>query len=132
MSDSSTSAAGPRVVVVDDDPLVLAVTRRVLARAGYVVAVFDDARRALSDITHSRPFAVVADLHMPDMNGSELLGLVAQVSPDTWRLLYTGEGQASELERALAPGLTHAVVPKAVGARLLPEALDRLRGRFGQ
>lgn len=113
--------------MVDDDPLVLAVTRRVLTRLGYVVAVFDDARQALSDVSHTKPFAVVADLHMPDMDGSELLGLVAQLSPQTWRLLYTGEGQASELARALAPGLTHAVVPKSDGVRLLPEALARGR-----
>jgi len=127
VSDSEQRGPGLRVVVVDDDPLVLAVTRRVLTRLGYVVAVFDDARQALSDVAHTKPFAVVADLHMPDMDGSELLALVAELSPQTWRLLYTGEGQASELARALVPGLTHAVVPKADGVRLLPEALARGR-----
>jgi CheY-like chemotaxis protein len=116
-----------RVIVVDDDPLVLAVTRRVLSRAGYTVAVFEDAHRALSDVTQSKPFAVVADLHMPDMSGSELLRLVQQVSPGSFRLLYTGDGQASELEQALAPGLTHAVVSKASGVQSLPDALARLR-----
>lgn len=127
MSQESHSTGVPRVLVIDDDPLVLAVTRRVLMRAGYEVAVYEDVRRALNDVGSSRPFAVVADLHMPDMSGSELLGLVAQMSPSTWRLLYTGEGEAAELARALAPGLTDAVVPKAAGAKLLPEALDRLR-----
>lgn len=127
MSEGDASAGQLRVLVVDDDPLVLAVTRRVLARAGYTVAIFEDPRRALHDITHTRPFAVVADLHMPDMNGSELLKLVRDASPSTFRLLYTGEGQASELERALSPGLTDAVVPKAAGTQLLPETLERLR-----
>jgi len=127
VSEADPSARNLRVIVVDDDPLVLAVTRRVLSRIGYTVAIFEDARRALSDVAHTRPFAVVADLHMPDMNGSELLHLVREASPSTLRLLYTGEGQASELERALSPGLTHAVVPKAQGSRLLPEALERLR-----
>jgi DNA-binding NarL/FixJ family response regulator len=127
VSESGQSQGELRVVVVDDDPLVLAVLRRVLTRAGYVVAVFDDAQRALSDVMYTHPFAVVADLHMPDMNGSELLRLVAEASPETFRLLYTGEGQASELERALAPGLTHAVVPKSASTQLLPDTLARLR-----
>ena len=127
MDEAGNSARGLHVVVVDDDPLVLAVTKRVLARLGYVVAVFDDANRALAEIGRTRPFAVVADLHMPDMDGSELLGMAAERSPDTWRLLYTGEGQASELARVLVPGLTHAVVPKTDGVRRLPEALERLR-----
>jgi len=121
-----------RVVLVDDDPLVLAVTKRVLGRLGYVVATFDDGRRALSDIAYTKPFALVADLHMPDMDGSELLRLARDASPDTLRLLFTGEGQVGELERALAPGLTHAVVPKADGNRLLPEALTRLRASTGR
>jgi CheY-like chemotaxis protein len=125
--DAEQKQTAVRVVVVDDDPLVLAVTKRVLGRLGYTVATFEDARRALSDVAHTHPFALVADLHMPDMDGSELLRLVQQVSPETYRLLYTGEGRASELERALAPGLTHAVVPKVEGNRLLPEALARLR-----
>jgi CheY-like chemotaxis protein len=113
--------------VVDDDPLVLAVARRVLGRAGYDVVIYEDARRALSDVSSTHPFALVADLHMPDMSGSELLGMVAQLSPSTWRLLYTGDAQADELARVLAPGVTDAVVAKSGGVSLLPETLARLR-----
>jgi len=115
------------VVVIDDDPLVLAVARRLLTRAGYDVALFEDAGRALSDVSSTQPFAVVADLHMPDMSGADLLGMVAKLSPATWRLLYTGEGQASALEQALKPGVTDSVVSKSAGPQLLPETLDRLR-----
>jgi CheY-like chemotaxis protein len=118
---------GLRVVVVDDDPLVLAVARRLLTRVGYDVALYEDASRALSDVSQSLPFAVVADLNMPDMSGSDLLGMVAKLSPAAWRLLYTGEGQASELELALENGLTDAVVSKSAGPQLLPETLERLR-----
>jgi DNA-binding NtrC family response regulator len=121
------AAASPRVIVVDDDPLVLAMSRRILGRAGFTVAVFEDTHRALSDIKATRPFAVVADLNMPGMSGSDLLRLVAQISPTSWRILYTGEGSAEELASALAPGLTHAVVSKSEGTRLLPETLEQLR-----
>lgn len=127
MVESEATAHGPRVVVVDDDLLVLAVVRRVLGRAGFTVAVFEDVHRALSDVTATRPFAVVADLNMPGMSGADMLRLVAQISPTSWRLLYTGDGSASELAEALSPGLTHAVVSKTDGARLLPQTLDQLR-----
>lgn len=114
------------VFVVDDDPLVLAVTRRVLVRAGYVVTISDDPRRALAEIESAQPFAVVADLNMPDMGGRELLALVRQSAPRSKRVLYTGEGQVQELEQSLEPGLVHAVLPKAAGVQLLPDALKRL------
>ncbi len=127
MSETEPSLGQLRVVVVDDDALVLAVTRRVLMRAGYAVAVFEDVERALTDVSEQPPFAVVADLHMPQMSGAELLRRVAAAAPETFRLLYTGEVEQSEMERALTPGLAHAVVPKAAGVRLLPDALEQLR-----
>jgi CheY-like chemotaxis protein len=125
------SVSGLRVIIVDDDPLVLAVTRRVLMRVGYSVAAFEDGPSALRDLAEHEPFAVVADLQMPGMNGTQLLAQVAQLVPRARRLLYTGEGDSQELERSLPAELAHAVVPKANGMRLLPDALERLRANYG-
>jgi response regulator RpfG family c-di-GMP phosphodiesterase len=119
--------AAPRVVVVDDDPLVLAITRRLLQRSGYDVFPCDNPRSALREVVQSQPFALVADLHMPDLSGAELLRLVRNVSPNTRRVLYTGEAQVSELARALTPMVADAIVAKADGAEFLPAALDGLR-----
>src|SRR6476659_7541239 len=110
----------PRVVVVDDDPLVLAVTRRLLQRAGYEVIPCDHPRTALREVVHSQPFALVADLHMPDLSGADLLRVVRSVSPGTRRVLYTGEALVSELARALAPMVADAIVAKTDGPELLP------------
>ncbi len=119
--------AAPRVVVVDDDPLVLAITRRLLQRSGYDVFPCDNPRTALREVVQSQPFALVADLHMPDLSGAELLRLVRSVSPNTRRILYTGEAQVSELARALTPMVADAIVAKADGPEFLPAALDGLR-----
>jgi response regulator RpfG family c-di-GMP phosphodiesterase len=117
----------PRVVVVDDDPLVLAVTRRLLQRSGYDVVPCDHPRTALREVVQLQPFALVADLHMPDLSGAELLRLVRNVSPSTRCVLYTGEAQVSELARAMTPMVADAIVAKADGAEFLPAALDGLR-----
>lgn len=119
--------SAPRVVVVDDDPLVLAVTRRLLQRAGYEVIPCDHPRTALREVVQSAPFALVADLHMPDLSGADLLRVVRSVAPGTRRILYTGEAQVSELTRAIAPMVADAIVAKTDGPELLPAALDGLR-----
>jgi response regulator RpfG family c-di-GMP phosphodiesterase len=119
--------SAPRVVVVDDDPLVLAVTRRLLQRAGYQVVPCDHPRMALREVVQSQPFALVADLHMPDLSGADLLRVVRSVSPGTRRVLYTGEAQVSELTRAIAPMVADAIVAKTDGPEFLPAALDGLR-----
>lgn len=123
----SEQCKAPRVVVVDDDPLVLAVTRRLLQRSGYDVVPCDHPRTALREVVQSQPFALVADLHMPDLSGAELLRLVRNVSPQTRCVLYTGEAQVTELARAMTPMVADAIVAKADGAEFLPAALDGLR-----
>jgi putative two-component system response regulator len=119
--------SAPLVVVVDDDPLVLAVTRRLLQRAGYEVIPCDHPRTALREVVHRQPFALVADLHMPDLSGADLLRVVRSVSPGTRRVLYTGEALVSELARAIAPMVADAIVAKTDGPELLPAALDGFR-----
>jgi response regulator RpfG family c-di-GMP phosphodiesterase len=121
------SCAGLRVVVVDDDPLILAVTRRLLVRSGYDVIPCDDPRAALREVLQRGPFAVVTDLHMPDLDGAELLRLVRSFAPRTRRVLYTGESQLAELARAVSPLVADAIVTKADGTHQLPLALSDLR-----
>ncbi|MET0286993.1 MAG: response regulator [Polyangiales bacterium] len=112
-----------RVFVVDDDPLVLAVTRRLLVRAGYEVTIFDDPRRALEGLAQDPPYAVVADLNMPELSGVELLAEVKQRAPSSLRVLYTGEGSVE----GLGGGVAHVVLAKTGGMQALPDTLARLR-----
>jgi putative nucleotidyltransferase with HDIG domain len=119
-----------RVVVVDDDPLVLAVTRRLLTRSGYDVVPCDQPRTALREIVQQPPFAVIADLYMEAMGGCELLSLVRHLAPGTGRVLYTAENDLAAVARAVPPLTADAVVPKSDGAELLPLALSQLRVEY--
>jgi CheY-like chemotaxis protein len=112
-----------RVFVVDDDPLVLAVTRRLLLRAGYEVTTFDDPRRALAELEGAPPYAVVADLNMPELSGLELLAQVKQRAPSSLRVLYTGDG----VVEGLGAGIVHVVLAKTGGMQMLPDTLARLQ-----
>ena len=61
------------ILVVDDDPTMRTLLRRVLTRAGYRVREAEDGVLALAQIAIERPVLVVADLMMPRMNGNELV-----------------------------------------------------------
>lgn len=58
--------------VVDDDPDVVALISRVLARAGHTVNTAGSSVQALKDIPLERPECVITDLMMPGMDGFEL------------------------------------------------------------
>ena len=64
---------GVRVLVVDDDPDALAMTREILEAAGADVAVASSATDALDLVGNVRPDVIVADLAMPRVDGFELI-----------------------------------------------------------
>ena len=80
-----------RVLFTDDDPLLLRVLERRFGRV-YEVELAASGAKALERIRTSAPFAVlVTDLHMPGIDGVELLQEVRELSPDTVRIMLTSE-----------------------------------------
>lgn len=67
---------GGRIAVVDDDPAVLSVTRRVLQRAGYSVMAYEHPQQALLAIQTLGADLLLTDMIMPDMVGTELVDLL--------------------------------------------------------
>jgi CheY-like chemotaxis protein len=61
------------VLIVDDDPDLRVLLRRMLEREGYVVAEADNGRSALEQVRERIPGAILLDLMMPEMDGFEFL-----------------------------------------------------------
>lgn len=109
MSDGQT----PRVVIVDDNPLLLGALRRFLApHCELRVVVSADEARAL--LEEWKPDVVVADLRLgPDPTaGLRVLEAARDMLPDARRVLMTG---AEPPVRAHA--LAHSVVQKPMEPR---------------
>jgi len=65
---------GPtRILLADDEPDILAVLKKALESAGYVVATALDGAQALDSIRSSPPDLAVLDLNMPRKDGLEVL-----------------------------------------------------------
>jgi DNA-binding response OmpR family regulator len=63
----------PRILVVDDDPVVREVLRLSLEEQGLVVLDAPDAEQALQRIHRDRPDLVLLDLNLPDRDGLAVL-----------------------------------------------------------
>lgn len=71
------------ILVVDDDADVVAIARRTLEHAGWLVEATTDPREALELAARVRPCLVLVDLMMPHIDGEELLtALRARFSED--------------------------------------------------
>jgi response regulator RpfG family c-di-GMP phosphodiesterase len=88
-----------RVLCVDDEPQVLE-GLSVQLRRGYEVHTATSGDQGLETIEKSGPFAVVlSDMRMPRMDGATFLRNVREVSPDSTRMLLTGQ---TDMKAAIA------------------------------
>ncbi len=90
----------PRVLLVDDEPDLLAGMVRSLRSEHFELATAPGPEEALEMLRNRGPYAViVSDLRMPVMDGVVLLAQARKLAPDTVRVLFTG---APDLDRAIA------------------------------
>ncbi len=61
-----------RILVVDDEPDILELTRFALSQEGYVVDTAASGDEALAQLRRNRPDLVVLDLMLPDQPGTEI------------------------------------------------------------
>ncbi len=97
------------VLVVDDDPVYRATARRSLERLGYVVEEAAGGVAAVQKLSVRSTFALIlSDLHMPDMNGKDLLACV-RAMPKTARvpvIIATSEDDADIEGELIEAGAT--------------------------
>jgi response regulator RpfG family c-di-GMP phosphodiesterase len=114
----------PRVLCVDDEARVLASLSRVL-RAWFDVATAESAAKGLEVIRDQGPFAVVvSDMRMPGADGAAFLAAVKQVTPDTVRILLTGQADLDASVRAINRGGIFRFLQKPCPPEQLRATLD--------
>jgi CheY-like chemotaxis protein len=92
-----------RVLLVDDEEMLVNIAARMLGKLGYTVAAYADSRKALEALK-SRPGevdVVVTDLSMPGMTGPELAQEVLKIRPGLPMILCTGFNENAMQESAL-------------------------------
>lgn len=115
-----------RVMVVDDDADLLRALTLELEIFAEVTAV-SSVTDALALVERGRFDAVVTDLRMPERWGDELLAHVAARSPQTMRILLTGDSDPRRTVRELLEqGIVEEVFRKPRVEGLL-EALRKLK-----
>jgi DNA-binding response OmpR family regulator len=121
-----------RVLLIDDDPLILDSLAELLLEHGYDVSTADGGESGLvkfcQAIVDGAPFsAVVSDLGMPHLDGKEVVQRVRQIDPGTLTVLLTGFGERPE-DPAQIAGRADRMVAKPVRIEELQQALGAMFG----
>jgi CheY-like chemotaxis protein len=80
-----------RVLVVEDDPLVLETTAAIVRGFGFSVRTAEDGFVALKILREVLPDMILCDLRMPGMSGFELLSIVRRRFPHIPTIAISGE-----------------------------------------
>lgn len=123
---------GHRVVVADDDPFQLKLTRFRLARLGFEIETASDGKEALERARATKPAMIVTDVMMPELDGFGLV-IAVRADPeikDTPVVLMTSS-YVEPSDRALAQraGANDLVVRSPDLEELVRAMRDTLEGR---
>ncbi|HET6515922.1 MAG TPA: NAD(P)H-dependent oxidoreductase subunit E [Thermodesulfovibrionales bacterium] len=118
-----------KILVVDDEPVVVKSCERILAPEGYTVESASNGNEATNKLGKDGYDLVITDLMMPDMNGLELIRWIRNSKPDTGIIVITGYPSQDSIKEALSlrildylpkpfsPGLLLEVTGKAMEFR---------------
>jgi two-component system, NtrC family, sensor kinase len=93
------------VLVVDDEPGIALLCKRVLSRAGYDVVALTDPREAIEHLQHQRVDLLLVDIRMPEIDGFDVISRAQRSQPDVAVLVMTGFGTVETAIRALRQGV---------------------------
>jgi EAL domain-containing protein (putative c-di-GMP-specific phosphodiesterase class I)/ActR/RegA family two-component response regulator len=103
MTETATGVRGS-VLLVDDEPKVIAAYKRSLVAAGYVVELATNGRQAVEQLANKRFDVIVSDISMPQLDGIGLLRAVREHDLDVPVVLVTGGASVETAIQAVEYG----------------------------
>jgi DNA-binding NtrC family response regulator len=131
-----------RVLVVDDEPDMVANCERILSAAGLKTISTTDPHAALEALEAERPDLLLSDLKMPGLDGMQLLQRAKSVDPNMPVIIFTAfatiesavaavkEGAFDYLPKPFSTDQLRLAVERALRQRQLAQENERLRAQL--
>ncbi|NBX66878.1 MAG: response regulator [Proteobacteria bacterium] len=120
----------PRVLIVDDDEVILELAATVLTKAGMLCSTAKDGGEGLTKARKDRPDIIIIDRNMPIMSGNQAIGhlnkdaLTSQIPV----IMLTGSTLAAEVSESLALGVDDYIVKPFAPEDLIARVQRVLKG----
>jgi two-component system cell cycle sensor histidine kinase/response regulator CckA len=131
-SEPERPTGSGRVLIVDDDPIVLRAVTRTVELLGYTAIAAGDGASAIAILRdkHSEILAVILDMVMPTMSGRATYMAMREIA-DVPVIAMSGHTMADEVDALIAMGVK-AFIPKPYSIDTLAHALAELIAASGR
>ena len=119
----------PHLMVVEDDPEMRDLLRKVLEKEGYLISLAANCHEAVSALGKDQFDLVVTDMLMPHDGGLELLETLRSSLPDLPVIIITAFGDWQSYSRALELGAVAFISKPLKMAELTAAIHTALAGR---
>jgi FixJ family two-component response regulator len=119
----------PRVAVVDDDTSVRRALARLLNASSFDATTFESGQAFLDSLPAGAPDVVVLDLHMPGMNGLDVLAALSRAELALPVIMITGHVSPETQARCQAAGAVAYLGKPLDQATFLQAAADAAGSR---
>jgi len=123
---NSKNEKNAKILVIDDEPDMLALFKRILEAEGFSMISAVDGVFGLSLIELSNPDLILLDIMMPGPDGFTVLDRIRQ-SSDTPVIMVTAKRDVGSLERALSLGADDFITKPFRPAELVARVRTKLR-----
>lgn len=118
-----------KIIVIDDEKMILDLTAMVLQHRGYQVFTADNALDGYEIIRREQPAIALLDYMMPKINGLTALREIRQRFPATYVIMFTGKGSEEIAVELMKAGAADYILKPFSNANLIDriDAVLRLR-----
>lgn len=114
-----------RILVVDDEPVMVSLLQDLLVDAGFDVATAENGAVALAQVTSFQPHLVITDIIMPYMEGIELISLLRKSNKGVPIIAVSGNIVGMDFLKATKVLGAVATLRKPFSSQELLEAVER-------
>lgn len=120
-----------KVLIIDDDFMVAKVHAGFVRQSpGYkVVGVAHTGAQALIEVERLQPDLALLDIHLPDINGLDLLRELRTTSPELDVIVISAAREVETVRKALRGGIVHYLI-KPFSSQELRERLEHYRQAY--
>jgi len=124
----------PKIVIVEDDPMISEIYQKKFVEAGFTVLVADSGEQIINLVEKEKIDVILLDLILPKMSGFDVIKKIRNEKMDSGVkiIVFTNLNQSEDRQKAMDLGADGFIVKSEHTPSSLVKEVERLLHHFGE